>query len=53
MDIFSAAKVPIEWEHHVIHKKRVTQQGDLITEDTMKAVREKKYALKGFIFFLI
>lgn len=50
IDIFDAAKVPIDWEFHEIHKKRVTEQGDLITEDTMRAVRELKFALKGMRF---
>ncbi|CAD8109894.1 unnamed protein product [Paramecium sonneborni] len=47
IDIFDAAKVPIEWEFHEIHKKRVTDQGDLITEETLKQVKALKYALKG------
>lgn len=47
IDIFAAAKVPIEWEFHQIHKKAMTEKGDLITEESLNAVREHKFSLKG------
>jgi len=31
VDIFSAAKVPIEFEYHHIHSKGQTEDGDLIS----------------------
>lgn len=39
IDIFAAAQVPIEWEFHQIHKKAMTEKGDLITEESLNAVR--------------
>ena len=41
--------MPIEWEFHQIHRKAVTEKGDLITEDSLNAVRLNKFALKGSI----
>jgi len=32
VDIFAAAKVPIEWEYHQIHTKGQTADGDLISQ---------------------
>jgi isocitrate dehydrogenase (NAD+) len=32
VDIFKAAKVPIEWEYHQIHTKGQTADGDLISQ---------------------
>jgi isocitrate dehydrogenase (NAD+) len=32
IDIFKAANVPIEWEHHQIHTKGQTADGDLISQ---------------------
>ena len=53
IDIFAAAKVPIEWEFHAIHKKAMTEKGDLITEESLKAVRDYKFSLKGVIYIII
>lgn len=47
MDIFEAAKVPVEWEHHQIHSKSVTAEGDLISQESIDAVLKNKVALKG------
>lgn len=47
MKIYDTLKIPIEWEHHVIHTKAVTASGDLISEETMSAIRHHKFALKG------
>jgi len=33
--VFSAAKVPIDFEHHVIHEKAITPGGDLISDHTL------------------
>lgn len=32
IEIFAAAKVPIEWEQHQIHTKGQTADGDLISQ---------------------
>jgi hypothetical protein len=32
IEIFKAANVPIEWEHHQIHTKGQTADGDLISQ---------------------
>lgn len=47
VDIFAAAKVPIEWEYHEIHTKGQTAEGDLISQASMDAVRNYRYGLKG------
>eukprot|EP01017_Pseudomicrothorax_dubius_P031993 TRINITY_DN4143_c0_g3_i1.p1 TRINITY_DN4143_c0_g3~~TRINITY_DN4143_c0_g3_i1.p1 ORF type:complete len:377 (+),score=111.09 TRINITY_DN4143_c0_g3_i1:67-1197(+) len=47
LDIFSALKVPIEWEFHKIHSKGVTAEGDLISQDSIDSVLTNKVALKG------
>ena len=46
-DIFSALQVPIDFEHHEIHSKGQTEQGDLISNESIQAVRKYKYGLKG------
>jgi isocitrate dehydrogenase (NAD+) len=46
-DIFAALKIPIEFEHHAIHTKGQTEQGDLISNDSIAAVQRYKYGLKG------
>lgn len=46
-DIFSALNVPVEFEHHEIHTKGQTEHGDLISNDSIQAVRKYKYGLKG------
>lgn len=46
-DIFEACKVPIEFEHHQIHTKGQTEDGDLISADSIRRVLELRYGLKG------
>ena len=38
LDIFSALKIPIDWEYHQIHSQSVTADGDLISVETIKAI---------------
>ena len=38
-DIFQALEVPVEFEHHEIHTKGQTEQGDLISNESIEAVR--------------
>ncbi len=45
--IFTALKIPIEWEQHKIHSKSVTKDGDLISAETMSAIEKYGYGLKG------
>lgn len=47
LDIFSAVKVPIEWEHHKIHQQAVSADGDLISAEAIESIRVNKFALKG------
>ena len=47
LKIFDELKIPIEWEEHEIHGKVLNKDGDLISEETLQAIRENKYALKG------
>lgn len=47
VDIFSAMKIPIEFEQHQIHTKGQTEQGDLISNESIQAVKTYKYGLKG------
>lgn len=47
IDIFKAAKVPIEWEEHNIHLKAVTEEGDLISKESLDSILKNKIALKG------
>lgn len=47
IDIFSALKIPIDWEYHKIHSKSVTKDGDLISQKTINAIRECGFGLKG------
>lgn len=46
-EIFSRAKVPIEWEHHHISTHAVTPTGDLISYEALESVRRNKVGLKG------
>lgn len=46
-DIFSALEVPVEFEHHEIHTKGQTEHGDLISNESIAAVKKYKYGLKG------
>lgn len=39
--------VPVEFEHHEIHTKGQTEQGDLISNASIEAVKKYKYGLKG------
>lgn len=47
VQIFKAAKVPIEWEDHAIHSEAVTEEGDLISKESLDSVLRNKVALKG------
>jgi isocitrate dehydrogenase (NAD+) len=47
IDIFAAVKAPIEWEEHHIHSKAVTDEGDLISKESLDSVLRNKVALKG------
>lgn len=47
IDIFSATKVPVEWEFQKIHSKAVTATGDLIGPEAIESVKRNTYALKG------
>jgi isocitrate dehydrogenase (NAD+) len=47
INIFKAAKVPIEWEDHTIHSEAVTEEGDLISKESLESVLRNKVALKG------
>lgn len=42
-----AAKVPVEWEHHVISTHAVTPSGDLISQEALDSVKRNKVGLKG------
>ena len=46
-DIFSALKIPIEFEAHQIHSKGQTADGDLISAESIEAVKKYGYGLKG------
>ncbi|KAL4442165.1 hypothetical protein ABPG74_009183 [Tetrahymena malaccensis] len=46
-DIFAATKVPIDWEHHEIYTKPINEAGDLIKEESLQAVINYKWGLKG------
>ena len=45
--IFTSLKVPIEFEYHEIHTKGQTQFGDLISNESIEAVKKYGYGLKG------
>lgn len=45
--IYSVLKLPITFEIHDIHIKKVTEDGDLITHESMDAIRKHKFVLKG------
>lgn len=45
--VFEAAKVPVEWEHHVISTHAVTPGGDLISQEALDSVLRNKVGLKG------
>ena len=45
--IFDHLSVPIEWEYHKIHTQSVTAQGDLISQETIEAIRKYGLGLKG------
>jgi isocitrate dehydrogenase (NAD+) len=45
--IFESVQVPIQFEHHEIHLKSQTVEGDLISNETLDALRKYKYGLKG------
>ena len=47
ISIFQACKAPIEWEIHEIHSKAVTEEGDLISKESLDSVLRNKVALKG------
>ena len=45
--IFSALSVPVQFEHHMIYTTKQTETGDLISEESIEAVKKYKYGLKG------
>ena len=45
--IFEAAKVPVEWEEHIISGHVVNKAGDLISEEALESVRRNGVGLKG------
>ena len=45
--IFQSVNVPIEFQHHEIHLTKQTVEGDLISNETLDALRKYKYGLKG------
>lgn len=47
IDIFSALRVPIEWEEHSIASRAVTDSGDLISQEAIDSILRNKTALKG------
>ena len=47
VNIFDALKVPIEFETHEIYTKSQTEDGDLISPESINRLREYKYGLKG------
>ena len=47
LDVISSLRVPIEWEYHKIHSKAVTSEGDLIDEQTIRAIEAHGFGLKG------
>lgn len=47
VDIFNQLKVPVEFEYHDIHTSGQTKEGDLISEDSLDALRKHKFGLKG------
>ena len=46
-EIFHAIEVPIDFEHHQIHTRGQTEHGDLISNESIEAVKKYKYGLKG------
>jgi len=47
MDIFAAAKVPVEYEFHNFSLTNVQPGGDLISTEALDSIRRNKVALKG------
>jgi isocitrate dehydrogenase (NAD+) len=47
MDIFAAAKVPIEYEFHNFSLTNIQPGGDLISAEALDSIRTNKVALKG------
>lgn len=47
LEIFSALKIPIEWEYHEVSGKVLNEDGDLISAQTLGRIKELGYALKG------
>jgi isocitrate dehydrogenase (NAD+) len=45
--IFEAAKAPIEWKVHHAGVAAVSEDGEVLPQATLDAVRERKVALKG------
>lgn len=46
-NIFNALKAPVQFEYHNIYTTGQTQTGDLITNESIEAVKKYKYGLKG------
>lgn len=47
VDIFNHLKVPVAFEYHDIHTSGQTSDGDLISYDSLEALRKYKVGLKG------
>lgn len=46
-EVFSALKLPIQWQLEKIHKEKINEDGDLISAETLQNLRNNKFALKG------
>ena len=47
IDIFKHANVPVEWEEFSINTKAMTDDGDLISKESLESILRNKLALKG------
>ena len=47
IQIFDHLKIPINWERHQIYTQAVTKTGDLISDETIEAIKHHGYGLKG------
>ena len=45
--IFDHMSIPINWEKHQVHSQAVTKTGDLISDETIEAIKTHGYGLKG------
>jgi len=47
LKVIDAVKVPIDWEEHYVQQKVINKEGDLILPETLEAIKNYRYALKG------